>query len=242
MTERRGASMNSIKYIILDFGKVLAYPTTGHWFITPKFMELVDMSKIDLMQFNECTKKLNDILSRKAINREEEYELFFDFYSRLFDLLEYPYKSKELIDNIVYDMVYTSNKYRLYDGVKRELEELSKHYTLLLLSDNWPCCIDIMKEYDIDKYFDKLYISSIYGATKGDGIFFDYLINDYHIQSGEAIFIDDNPELLAIASYKGLDVRLMDRDNKCKDSDYPIIHSLSEIQIFTSIKSNYNKK
>ena len=31
------------KYIILDFGKVLAGPTTGEWFITPKFKELVDM-------------------------------------------------------------------------------------------------------------------------------------------------------------------------------------------------------
>ena len=35
------------KYIILDFGKVLAGPTTGEWFITPKFIELVDMSLID---------------------------------------------------------------------------------------------------------------------------------------------------------------------------------------------------
>lgn len=231
--------MNSIKYIILDFGKVLAYPITGHWFITPKFMELVDMSMIDITQFNECTKKLNDILSRKVINREEEYEMFCNFYSQLFDLLAYPYKSKELIDNIVYDMVYTSNKYGLYDGVKTELEELSKHYTLLLLSDNWPCCIDIMKKYDIDKYFDKLYISSIYGSTKSDGIFFDYLINDYCIHSGEAIFIDDNPNLLAIASHKGLDVRLMDRDNECQDSEYPIICSLSEIDIF---KNQYIKK
>lgn len=58
--------MDSVKYIILDFGKVLAYPTTGHWFITPRFMELVDMSNIDLTRFDECTKNLNDILSKKS--------------------------------------------------------------------------------------------------------------------------------------------------------------------------------
>lgn len=228
--------MDSVKYIILDFGKVLAYPTTGHWFITPKFMELVDMSKIDLTQFDECTKSLNNILSRKVINREEEYALFFDFYNQLFDMLDYPYKSKELINDIVYDMVYTSNKYRLYDGVKTELEELSKKYTLLLLSDNWPCCIDIMKEYVIDKYFDRLYISSIYGCKKSDEIFFDYPINDYKINTDEAIFIDDNPNLLEIACRKGLDVRLMDRENKYQDSEYPIIHNLSEVEIFGKIK------
>ena len=28
---------NKIKYIILDFGNVLAYPVTGNWFITPDF-------------------------------------------------------------------------------------------------------------------------------------------------------------------------------------------------------------
>ncbi len=227
--------MDSIKYIILDFGKVLAYPTTGHWFITPKFMELVDMPKIDLIKFDECTKRLNDILSRKVINREEEYELFFDFYNQLFNMINYPY-TKELINDIVYDMVYTSNKYRLYDGVKEELEELSKKYTLLLLSDNWPCCIDIMKEYGIDKYFDRLYISSIYGCKKSDEVFFDYPINDYKINTDEAIFIDDNPNLLEIAFRKGLDVALMDRDNKYQDSEYPIIHNLSELEMFNKIK------
>ena len=36
------------KYIILDFGKVLAYPTTGNWDITPKFLELIDINKIDM--------------------------------------------------------------------------------------------------------------------------------------------------------------------------------------------------
>lgn len=35
------------KYIILDFGKVLAGPTTGDWFITPKFEKVIDMSLID---------------------------------------------------------------------------------------------------------------------------------------------------------------------------------------------------
>ena len=37
-----------VKYIILDFGKVLAYPTTGNWHITPKFIELIDLKKIDI--------------------------------------------------------------------------------------------------------------------------------------------------------------------------------------------------
>ena len=36
-----------IKYVLLDFGKVLAFPTTGNWNVTPKFLEIVDMNRID---------------------------------------------------------------------------------------------------------------------------------------------------------------------------------------------------
>ena len=39
-----------LKYIILDFGRVLAYPPTGYWQITPKFLKLIDISKIDTEQ------------------------------------------------------------------------------------------------------------------------------------------------------------------------------------------------
>ena len=42
------------KYLILDFGKVLAGPTTGHWFITPKFLELVDMNYVNDLELSRC--------------------------------------------------------------------------------------------------------------------------------------------------------------------------------------------
>ena len=40
------------KYIILDFGKVLAGPTTGDWFITPKFEKVIDKAKEACMNSN----------------------------------------------------------------------------------------------------------------------------------------------------------------------------------------------
>ena len=98
-----------------------------------------------------------------------------------------------------------------------------------MLSDNWPSVIDYMKENEIYNYFEKLYVSSIYGQKKKDRLFFDNPIKDFKINKGEAIFIDDNEKLLEIAQEKGLDVRLMDRENKVKDSEFIIIHKLSEI-------------
>ena len=45
----------------------------------------------------------------------------------------------------------------------------------------------------------------------------------------EAIFIDDNEQLLDVAVTKGWDVILMDRDNNVKNSKYKVIRKLKEI-------------
>ena len=85
-----------------------------------------------------------------------------------------------------------------------------------------------MKYFGINKYFNKMYISSVYGCTKGEGVFFDFPIKEFNIKKGEALFIDDSEELLDVAITKGLDVKLMDRD-KVNSSKYEIISDLFEI-------------
>lgn len=221
--------MDNIKYIILDFGKVLAGPTTGNWFITPKFIELVDMKKVDIELFNNSVSKYDYLLDKKIINEEEEYNMFYLFYKGMLETINYDNNIEEISKLLAFDMTYNSSKYTLYDDVVEQLKILSDKYTLLLLSDNWPCAYRIMNEYSISKYFDKLYISSVYGCQKKDKVFFDYPINDYNIKPGEAIFIDDNPLLLDIAKEKGLHTRLMVRDNKDIESNHPIIHNLYEL-------------
>jgi len=213
------------KYLILDFGKVLAYPATGDWFITPLFLELIDMDKLKREDILKAMNSHSDILSRKAITLEEEYQLFYDFYKNTFLDLEYSV-SEKIIKNLANDFTYSDNKYGFYSDIYDELEILKDKYTLLLLSDNWPCCGPIMEKRELSKYFDKIYISSVYGTKKSNGDFFDYLINDFNIKPGDAYFIDDNEELLDIAHGKGLDVRLMDREEVVLSSKYEIIHNL----------------
>lgn len=217
-----------IKYIILDFGKVLAYPTTGDWFITPLFLKLIDMSKLSRKKIVEVMNSYSEILSRKLITLEEEYNMYYDFYSNVFNDIKYEV-SEKIIKELSYDITYNDDKYKFYEGIDSELKNLSKEYTLILLSDNWPCAFHIMKNRGIDKYFDKLYISSVYKEMKKDGIFFDRVINDYKIKFGEAIFIDDNESLLDVAITKGLEVRLMNREKDIKKSKYKIINNLNEI-------------
>ena len=214
------------KYIILDFGNVLAYPVSGHWFITDKFMELIDMNKIDQKELNVAIHSHEEILSRRAVTLEEEYKIFCDYYKSVLSDVKYKVPNSDIVKGISYDFTYNPEKCKIYDDVPSSLEKLSRDYKLLLLSDNWPCGVEIMKYYDLDKYFTKMYISSAYEALKRDGIFFDYPISDFNIKSGEALFIDDNEINLDAAVTKGLDVMIMMRD-QIKDSKYPIIDNLN---------------
>ena len=217
------------KYLVLDFGKVLAGPTTGQWFITPYFLNVVDVEKIDKDRLKEVLKEHNEILARPVKTEEEEYEMFYDFYTYLFNEIGYDI-SDDMIKSIAHNITYNSDKYTLYEHVKEDLESLSKDYTLIMLTDNWPCILRILKEYGIYDYFDKVYVSSLYGCEKHDGIFFDYVINDYNLKKGEAIFIDDNEELIDIAASKGFDVRLMNREYKNIRSKYEIITDFSTLK------------
>ncbi|MEE3343416.1 MAG: HAD-IA family hydrolase [Bacilli bacterium] len=222
----RGETMN-YKYIILDFGKVIAGPATGHWDITPKYIELI--KDIDVDKYEKVRKKYGDILSEKVTTLEEEYNMFFKFYNGILSDLNIPNYDKTIAEEIAYDRTYNYSKYTLYDNIYNELDSLKKDYKLIMLTDNWPCVIDYLKHYNLDSYFDKIYVSSIYGVEKKDKTFFDYPIKEYNIEPGEALFIDDNESNLDIAHEKGLDVLLMDRNNEVGSSKYTIINDLSSL-------------
>lgn len=215
-----------IKYIILDFGKVLNYPTTGHWFITPLFLKLIDYDKVDKDLLNEKFKEYYYITQRKVINLEEEYRMIYEYYDKVLSEINYLSYNEEISKALAYNFTYENDKYKFYDNIVDELKKLKEKYKLILLSDNWPCVIRIMKDIGIYDLFEKVYVSSIYGIEKSDKDFFDYPIKDFNIKNGEAIFIDDKENNLDIAKEKGLDVRLMDRENKVIDSKYKIIHNL----------------
>ena len=63
------------KYIVLDFGKVVAAPTTGSWDITPKFLELIDINKINIDKF----KCVGILQASPLIPLKNEYILTYFF-------------------------------------------------------------------------------------------------------------------------------------------------------------------
>ena len=159
------------KYLILDFGKVLAAPTTGEWLVTPEFLKNVDINKVDKDKLKEAFKKNKYMLDGKVETVDEEYELLYKFYQMVLNDACYEI-ADEGIGNIAKDFIYGDSKYTLYNDVVEELDRLSRKYTLLVLSDNWPCLYNYMKKKDIYKFFKKVYVSSVYGELKKEGKFY----------------------------------------------------------------------
>ena len=217
------------KYIILDFGNVLVTPTTGDWNITPKFLELIDMELINIENLKETVKKYSYFLGEKLFTQDEEYDMFTRYYDSILTDINYPKYSKELVKEIAYDRTYHNEKYTICTNIVEELNQLKEKYKLIMLTDNWPCVIPYLKDNNIYDYFDKVYISSEYGCIKQDKVFFDYLINDYNIKEGEALFIDDAEINLDAAKEKGLDVLCMNRYDNEIESKYKVIHNLLDL-------------
>ena len=219
-----------MKYIVFDFGKVLGYPTSGNWFITNKFLEEINIKNLDISLVTQAINHNKGLVKDdfSIQNMEEEFVMFRRFYSSVLHILGIV--DEKLSEELAHDRVYNFENYTLYDDVKTNLERLSKEYKLIMLTDNWPSIIDYLKEKEIYDYFDKVYVSSIYETKKEGGLFFDIMIRDYDMKEKEAMFIDDSEKLLDIASSKGLEVTMMDRDNN-KESKYNRITNISELEV-----------
>ena len=213
--------------MILDFGNVLVYPTSGDWNMTPVFMKNVNPSGENIEQLKALFKKYSYYLDEKLLTTEEEFEMFKSFYGAVLSECDWFKYDEEKIREIAYNRTYELDKYTLFEEVKDELEKLSKKYKLIMLTDNWPCVIDYLKHYDLLKYFEKVYISSFYAELKREGVFFDHPVEDFKINPSDVIFIDDHEDILDVAHEKGFIVYQMDRKNTVKSSKYEIIHDLS---------------
>ncbi len=216
-----------IKYVIFDYGKVLGYPKSGKWFITPKFLELINDIDIDKVKeaITENKYLVKDDLPIKTL--EQEYDMFNIFYSNVLDEIGL---NKELAKDVAYDKVYNNSEYALYNDVKDSLKQLKQKYTLIMLTNNFPSIINYLKYEGIYELFDKVYVSSICETSKNEARFFDMVINDYNIKENEAIFIDDFEDNLDIGYKKHFNVVMLDRENK-KKSKYKKISNLAELDI-----------
>src|SRR5574344_155350 len=124
-------------------------------------------------------------------NEADEYMYFFDFYYDMLTELGFEI-TDAMIEELADDWTFNDEKFKFYPKIKEELSYLNEKYKLLVLSDNWPSVLRIMHNNDTYKYFDRIYVSSIYECIKSEKIFFEYPIKDYNLEGKKTIFVDDD--------------------------------------------------
>ncbi len=228
-----------IKGVLFDSGRVLNYPTTGNWFISPNFYDIVDkdlFKNIDSRKirhaFQNATKYISSITC--ISDKNEELICFKEFYSIFSSCLPELELEKCKIRLLAEDLVYNPQKYTFYSDVFAVIPTLSKKYKLGIVSDAWPSLTDVYESADLKKYFSTIIISSVLGTQKPDKKMYEAALEDLKISPQEAIFIDDNPKNCDGAKRIGMIPYLLCRNPKRKKmleqygrlKGYEIIYSL----------------
>ncbi len=225
-----------IKNLVFDFGRVLAYPATGNWFITPetknilgslRFFKLMHSSKTPTAFRNSC-RYLDSI--HLLHTEEEEIEQFTEFYKRALAEIGIKDKGGAVSLNLAQDVTLNDNKIVIYDDVLPCFEELKSEYSISVLSDTWPSLRRVLKNYRISPYLSGIILSCDHNEYKSGTKLFEIAIKEWNILPEETVFVDDSESNLDNASKVGFSCILMDRTGKKKESKYPIIYDLNDLK------------
>ena len=226
--------MTNVKAILFDSGRTLNVPRTGHWFITPNFIKIIEKSDFTCTEetmekaINKACEHISKILLVKT--EEEEFLMFKDFYKIVLKEINYPNINDEIIESLAKDNVFNDDKFLFFKDIEESLKTLKNKYLLGVVSDTWPSLERVFINKGLRKYFSTFIMSSIYGSNKAQKILFKIAIEELGIKAQEAIFVDDSESNLDAAKEFGMIPILIDVYNSDDlNSKYPIIHSISEL-------------
>ena len=232
---------NKIKAILIDSGRVLNEPVTGHLFITPNFFKYVNKttfgaiphSKVK-MAFSKATEYISN--QKSIVNLDEEYFHFRKYYDIFFNYLPALGVNNTKIENVTKDLVFNPNKYGFYKDVYDVIPRLGKDYKLAVVSDAWPSLEEVFITAGLREYFSSFIISSVLGTNKPDEFMYKSAIDELGVSVEETVFIDDNIVNFNGANKLGINSFLMCREYKyylylkltCRK--YKVIHRLESIE------------
>lgn len=147
-----------LKAILIDSGRVLDYPVTGHWFIAPDFFNYIDVKaykRLSKLKKAEAFSKAGEYISNQklVVSEEEEYKHFLIYYKILFDELPELNIGEKTINLIAKDLVYNYSKYKFYTDALEIIPLLSKKYKLAVVSDAWPSLENVFIKAGMRNYF-----------------------------------------------------------------------------------------
>lgn len=225
--------MRDIKAILFDSGRTLNVPRTGHWFITPNFMKIIDLEGFTFKNkdLSEGFRKAYEYISEiSLVKTEEEYLMFKEFYEIVLKEINYTNLNSNVIELLARDNVYNDDKFLFFDDVKSTLDTLKDKYLLGVVSDTCPSLERVFVNNDLRKYFSTFVMSSVYGSNKGENVLFKIALKELGVKPEETVFVDDSESNLRVAEDLGMIPILIDIYNiSGLISKYSIIHSISEL-------------
>ncbi len=223
-----------IKGIFFDIGWTLLRDVGHDWFIINKMMEYVDAKTFEdipkdknITAFNRAIKYLDD--NHLVLSEHEELKQFEVFYSMLTDDLPELGLTKEQIHEIAYSKVYDNN-YMLFDDTIETFEALHGKYKLGIISDNFPSIERILRQNNIEHFFETKTISCYLGTFKPDKRMYLHALEQMKLPPEQTVFIDDGEENLDGAAIFGIQpIQIAGRPNEKSNGKYPYINKLSEL-------------
>lgn len=232
---------NKIKAILIDSGKVLNGPVTGHWFITPNFFKYVDEKKFKAIaskQRNNAFAKAGQYIEKQnlIVNETEEFTHFLEYYKVFSRELPELRLTDEQIEAITRDLVYNYNKYQFYKDAIDVLPILSGRYKIAVVSDAWPSLENVFKNAGLRDYFSSFVISSQKGVLKPHQSMYNTALEELNVSPEEAIFIDDSIKNCDGAMVLKIQALVLCRDwrsycfNRLTCKNHNIIRSLNDVR------------
>lgn len=208
-----------IKAVLLDFYGTLAYDTidfNATWseyyhflfshFKTPKTYQIYLAA---LQKTIDWAKYMREIRLQEVT--------FYQFHSRVLAYLNIPISQKIL--KSLFSIYLRHKNIHFYDGVNAVLEILKQNGYKLVLISNANSLLPLMKlrERKLDRYFDKICISSELGIRKPHPYIFMCALNSLHLSSGEAVMVGDHSKLDIFGAKRlGIKAILIRRSEKSK--------------------------
>lgn len=224
-----------ITTVLLDYGNVLAFPTSGSWFQTPQtrgifgeelFLALEADSAKKERAFEEAYQFLNK--NHLLHTLEEEILQFTQFYRIFLHAFGLPC-DEALCERLGRDLVLNPNKVRFYDDVPYGLLRLKAKYHLSLLSDTWPSLRGTLDEKGISGYFEHMVLSCEHNETKQGIRLFEIALAQMNTPAQTIAFVDDSPVNLSNAEQCGMTPVLMRRSNRHVTAPYPTARNLDDV-------------
>jgi len=201
--------------ILFDLGDTLFYRDKP---IKDFDIDLIsNLSKIDLHTIDnailETEKRYQGIYKHwfdndKCSNLENEYKYVRSFFSNLFEVLGVD----DQVDNFL-DKRKNEIRYKLFSETTNYLQKFSQEYTLGIVTNGRPSRRNIIKQLDIEKFFDKnlIFISDEIGYSKPSKEFFDFVL-DKTDKATEVILCDDEDRNINYA--KSIDWKVFKIEHK----------------------------